>query len=136
MSTEKHDQMTAATGYVAALENALYAAIVTLYSTHKADCVNTFTFDELSMVVDKTRNMASGTRLENIYAEALRYPHTTKCRNSVGASDSCRSCQTQIQTRKTPICQTAPLSYLPRRVRLCRPGHNYATNWKARSKQP
>jgi hypothetical protein len=91
MRTEKHDQMPAATegcaaaaGYVAALEDALYAAIVTLYSTHKEDCVNSFSFDELSMVVDKTRNMPAGTRLEHIYAKALRHPHTAECTNPEG----------------------------------------------------
>lgn len=83
MTTEDQNQMPAATegcaaaaGYVAALEDALAAAIVSLYSTDKEDCVNTFNFDELSMVVDKTRNMPAGTRLEHIYAKALRYPHT------------------------------------------------------------
>lgn len=76
--------LDAAAGYVAALEDALYAAIVTLYSTHKEDCVNTFTFDELSMVVDKTQNMPAGTRLEHIYATALRHPHTAECTNPKG----------------------------------------------------
>lgn len=69
-------------GYVAALEAALYAAIVALYSTHKEDCVNTFSFDELSMVVDKTQHMPAGTRLEHIYAEALRYPHAHALRSA------------------------------------------------------
>ena len=84
MSTENTNDDTAtegcapAAGYVAALENALYAAIITLYSTHKEDCVNTFSFNELSMVVDKTRNMPAGTRLEHIYAKALRHPHTVE----------------------------------------------------------
>lgn len=82
MSTEtKKDELAtegcaAVPGYVVALENALYAAIVCLYSTHKEDCVNTFTFDELSAVVDRTRSMPAGTKLEDIYAKALRHPHT------------------------------------------------------------
>lgn len=81
--TEHADRKLApVAGYVAALENALYAAIVALYSTHKEDCVNTFSFDELSMVVDKTQHMPAGTRLEHIYAEALRYPHTHALRST------------------------------------------------------
>lgn len=59
--------------YIAALENALCAAIVTLYSTHQQDCIETFTHQELVAVLEHTQDLAPDVELEQLYAIALRH---------------------------------------------------------------
>jgi len=64
----------AAAGYVSALEDALAAAIVSLYTTDKEDCLRTFHLDELEGALERTQAITAETRLEDVYAKALRYP--------------------------------------------------------------
>ena len=67
--TDKSD-----TEYISILEDALAAAIVCLFATHKDDCVNTFTRSELEQALDRTKRYVEGTTVEGIYAKALRFP--------------------------------------------------------------
>ena len=60
--------------YINILEDALAAAIVCLFSTHKDDCVNTFTLAELEQALNRTMVYPKGTRVEDVYAKALRFP--------------------------------------------------------------
>ena len=73
-------------GYVAALEDALAAAIVSLYSTDREDCLRTFHLDELEGALERTQAITAETRLEDVYAKALRYPrpHTVKTQELSG----------------------------------------------------
>jgi hypothetical protein len=66
--------LPAASGYVAALEDALAAAIVSLYSTDRDDCLRAFHLDELEGALERTQAITAETRLEDVYAKALRYP--------------------------------------------------------------
>lgn len=67
--TDKSD-----TEYISILEDALASAIVCLFSTHKDDCVNTFTLAELEQAVNRTKVYPKGTRVEDVYVKALRFP--------------------------------------------------------------
>ncbi len=60
--------------YISILEDALAAAIVCLFSTHKDDCVNTFTLAELEQALNRTKVYPEKTRVEDVYAKALRFP--------------------------------------------------------------
>ena len=60
--------------YISILEDALAAAIVCLFSTHKDDCVNTFTLAELEQALNRTKVYPEGTRVEDVYVKALRFP--------------------------------------------------------------
>lgn len=60
--------------YIHILETALAAAIVTLFDTHKDDCMDTFTMSELARACHKTKDLPEGTSVEGLYAKALRFP--------------------------------------------------------------
>jgi hypothetical protein len=59
--------------YIAALETALAAAIVDLYSNHAESCVATFTQTELMAVLARVQTLAEDATLEQLYAEALHH---------------------------------------------------------------
>lgn len=59
--------------YIAALENALAAAIVDLYSNHAEACVATFSQLELMAALKQVQNLAEDATLEQLYADALRH---------------------------------------------------------------
>jgi hypothetical protein len=61
--------------YIAALETALAAAIVDLYSNHAEACVATFTQTELMAVLAHVQTLAEDATLEQLYAEALHHSH-------------------------------------------------------------
>lgn len=61
------------TEYIAALENALAAAIVDLYSNHAEACVATFTQPELMAALKQVQALPEDATLEQLYADALRH---------------------------------------------------------------
>lgn len=67
--TDKSD-----TEYISILEDALAAAIICLFATHKDDCLRTFTLAELEQALNRTKVYPEGTTVEGIYAKALRFP--------------------------------------------------------------
>lgn len=104
MSTENQNQMPAATegcaaaaGYVAALENALAAAIVSLYITDREDMLAEFTFDEIAGCVSRTRKMQA-LKLEHIYSLALRYPRPQTSKLCIRGSENKAMKNTQDDT--------------------------------------
>lgn len=59
--------------YIAALENALAAAIVDLYSTDAAACFATFSRLEMTASLARVQNLAEDATVEQLYADALRH---------------------------------------------------------------
>lgn len=59
--------------YIDALENALAAAIVDLYSNHKEDCIATFSQMELLASLAHVQTLAEDATVEQLYADALRH---------------------------------------------------------------
>lgn len=53
------------------LRQAVMVAIVQLYHTDKEDVLNTFSMDELQVIVDSTEKMKP-RQVEDIYKEALK----------------------------------------------------------------